>query len=282
MIISYCILDRNGIGSHRERIRHRRQRISNHLQSVRHPERRIVGPQAESIVLEAQSVVTELHPLIRRELHPLRQGIFDGFQALCLTAHLGSGGLQNLGVLVRLAEVVLDRGVVVLDSVSVLLENGCIEVRSVRCLARTGVLTDPLVRHEHVHIDVGQGRGGDHARTAPAADEHQRKQNQRQKLLHLPQLCTEILLESLQDSFHGPFHILVREGLLQILEHETESVLLLSAGNLVPAVDVEQSHALEKLAGLLECGHTKIGKRHGLVQKECQIAAHLGELGKSK
>ena len=97
--------------------------------------------------------------------------------------------------------------------------------------------------------------------------------------ISLPERCSEFVHESGQQFVHNPFHIGVRKGLLQILQDKAKGILLLAGRDLVAPVDIEQSHALEKLLGRLERAPVKVGIADILIKQEGKVPADLRELG---
>ena len=95
----------------------------------------------------------------------------------------------------------------------------------------------------------------------------------------LSQACAIFTGESGKELVHNPLHVSVGQGLLQILKHETESVLFLAGRDLISPVDIEQRDALEELLGGLEGTAIKVSEAHALVKQKGEIPAYLRELG---
>ena len=163
-----------GVYRETERIQFERQAVQKRLRF----KRRVVWPETKGIVLEAKGIVTEIRRLVRRERDYLLGCILNSLEAFVLLVELGARRLKYLGIFVRLAKVMPYGSVVVLDRVTVFIEDGSVEVGGVGDSSGARVLREPLVRHEHVGINVRHGGGRYHSRLARARCDRKDKNEQ--------------------------------------------------------------------------------------------------------
>lgn len=138
----------------------------------------IIWPKARA-VLEYKSVVTELGRHIRRELRDVGYGIFDLLQALGLRSEPGGSGLEYACIIVRFTQIMLHGTPVVIESVTIFFKYGQIKICRIRSLAGSGILLDPLIRKEHLHIDVRQDGCGNDTGPASAGAEQKHRESKR-------------------------------------------------------------------------------------------------------
>ena len=95
---------------------------------------------------------------------------------------------------------------------------------------------------------------------------------------YLSQYCSKFVLECREELAHDSLYIIVSKGLLNILEYEAESVLLLAFCNLVSSVYVEEADLLEKLLSYSECALAKVCIAYRLIKKDSKVTSYLREL----
>ena len=102
----------------------------------------------------------------------------------------------------------------------------------------------------------------------------------RMNLSILAQDCSEFVGERGKELVHDTLYIGVGQGLLRILEHEAQGILLLSGRDLVPTVNVEQGDLLEELLGDTLRAGLEVSILDIFIKEKGQVTADLRELGK--
>jgi len=97
---------------------------------------------------------------------------------------------------------------------------------------------------------------------------------------YLSQYCSEFVLECREKLAHDSLHIIVCQGLVKVLKHEAECILLLAFCNLVTSVDIKETDLLEKLLANAECALAEVRIAYRLVKEDRKVTPYLWELWK--